>query len=73
MTGDLSLEERDIQELECLINELPVLEALKELDNITITYPDKSFNILKDHAETLLGYSTKYLSDFNLYNEIISR
>jgi hypothetical protein len=40
----------------CLINELPVLEALKELDNITITYPDKSFNILKDHAETLLGY-----------------
>jgi hypothetical protein len=54
--GDLSLEERDIQELECLINELPVLEALKELDNITITYPDKSFNILKDHAETLLGY-----------------
>ncbi|VVH63672.1 DNA helicase [uncultured Gammaproteobacteria bacterium] len=54
--GDFSLEERDIQELECLINELPVLEALKELDNITITYPDKSFNILKDHAETLLGY-----------------
>jgi hypothetical protein len=28
--GDLSLEERDIQELECLINELPVLEALKD-------------------------------------------
>jgi hypothetical protein len=52
----LSLEERDIQELECLINELPALEALKELDNITITYPDKPFNILKDHAETLLGH-----------------
>jgi hypothetical protein len=54
--GNLSLEEHDIQKLECLINELPALEVLKESDNITITYPDKPFNILKDHAETLLAY-----------------
>jgi hypothetical protein len=38
--GDFSLEERDIQELECLINELPVLEALKELEFIV------SFNLV---------------------------
>jgi hypothetical protein len=35
--GNLSLEEHDIQKLECLINELPALEVLKESDNITIT------------------------------------
>ncbi|WP_201341917.1 hypothetical protein [Abyssogena phaseoliformis symbiont] len=59
--GDLSLEDHDIQELECLINELPVLEVLKELDNITITHPNTNLNILKNHAETLL----RYLNDGN--------
>ena len=54
--GDLSLAEHNIQELKDLINNLPELEVLKELDNITITYPDKGLNILKNHAEALLNY-----------------
>ncbi|MBW5290691.1 MAG: DNA helicase [Candidatus Ruthia sp. Asou_11_S2] len=59
--GDLSLVEYDIQELKFLINQLPALAVLKELDNITITYPDKDLNILKNHAKVLL----KHLTDGN--------
>ncbi len=56
--GDLSLAEYDIQVLEDLIKKLPALEILKELDDITITYPNKDLNILKNHAEILLKYLT---------------
>jgi hypothetical protein len=59
--GDLSLVECDIQELKILINQLPASATLKELDNITIIYPDKDLNILKNHAEVLL----KHLTDGN--------